>query len=65
MSNYRDPDLVRALAAQGYSEREIAERAGVMPDAVRLLVNGNGARLRSSDPGVALAPSPSNSERKR
>lgn len=46
MSQYRDPNLVRALAEQGYSDREIAERAGVSPDAVRQLVNGSRTRSR-------------------
>ena len=61
MSNYRDPDLVRALVRQGYTPESIAERAGVTSDAVRRLVNGSGPRSREqsrASPSGRLPPSP-------
>jgi predicted transcriptional regulator len=58
VSRYRDPDLVRSLLESGYSEREIAERAGVTPEAVRELVNGGGARS-SGQPGASHSRCPS------
>ncbi|MEX2149605.1 MAG: hypothetical protein WD793_05295 [Steroidobacteraceae bacterium] len=48
----RDPAILLALARQGYSNRTIAEIAGVTPAAIQALL-GSGQRLVA---GVARAP---------
>lgn len=50
----RDPAILFALARQGYSERTIAEIAGVTPAAIQALL-GSGQRLVA---GVARVPVP-------
>jgi hypothetical protein len=55
-----DPEILLALARQGYTDKQIAEVAGVMPEAIRHLVNGNGSWSGFHSPGIARGPSPSN-----
>jgi hypothetical protein len=50
----RDPAILLALARQGYSNRTIAEIAGVTPAAIQALF-GSGQRLVA---GVARRPVP-------
>ena len=65
MSDYRDPEIVRSLAEQGYSTTAIAERAGVSPEAVRQLVNGSRTRSREQSRASPACVPPSRTEEER